>query len=891
MGRRSGVFAAGVEEETFWQQLSQCFGDDWQSEGEDTKKYLGEIADVVGELYLLDKPLNVGGGGIAIRVVDVRLSESSTPQYAVLKLPRPARSQSAQLNEILLRETERLRGLRHQNLIRILTHGTTPNGTHFYVMEYLDRPVDADQYLLEHPTLENLIAVVRSACEGLAYMHDSGTVHLDIKPANIFVSANGSSTVIADLGFAKKIDELGQTKYIGGTAGYKHPDHNTLIYEASQSKIDDSNPNRQMRISEAPRERISPKWDIYSLGVTLLVLLRVLELKNVTITSHYGYRYLKLMAHRMIAPHIASAATSTTEIRGYGKSDSVGLPLVEERYLGLQRDAMDAIAYASMDEVLQDVNKLVGTADLLREVPELSGQLRDVIQAASHGPVPFSDRVRKVVDSREVRALGRLDQLGLVRLVYPSASHSRLEHTLGTMSMATRFVRSLLSDPVSPLFKQLVRESDISILLALCLVHDIGHYPLAHDLEEVDSSVFSHELRTVHLMTSRASEVAAVLRSEPAWKIDVERLINILKEDRRYELPLVDMILRSIIDGPIDADKLDYLLRDSENLRLPYGRGVDIEKLMQCLTVVVSQDAGEQSQARIGIHDKGRIPAESVAFARYALYGSVYWHRTHRTLKAMLNRLALEVMKKSKSNSALRTELYRFLDHEVGRQLTLPDSDDDGPRRSSPYIDTPTQRMVWWLVEQIGDSKFDELAEDILFRRLYKRVLVVTRSRGRAVQRDWMLAEKVFGKVGQNWEDRYKVTNLLQEKIVRKVGEWDGTLRPGWSQFGMSESEVFVAEAKDRPIVLIDYPPVKSGSVSQLDYLRENEWSEDGRADLRVDHLEESSMWTSLVQEYSAGLGKMRVYVHPKYAGLVRAIISREDMEALLWASIKAVNK
>lgn len=888
------VFADEGQEREFWSAAKQAFRpEDWVAEENEVRRYLSSIHAEIGDLYAIDTFLNVGGGGIAVRVIDKRLSAPNSDVYAVLKFPRPVQGQAHDLNEILLRETERLRLLRHQNLIRILTHGSTKDdGIHFYVMEYLDKPRDADDYLSDNPTLDNLISILRGAAAGLAYMHRAHTAHLDIKPANIFVAAEGTNVVIADLGFAKRVVDNGQTRYIGGTAGYKHPDHNNLIHQASRSALDIGDPNREMRLSGASREQIKLEWDIYSFGVTTLVLLRVLELEDVSVTSMYPYRYLKLMGHRMLGRNLSYAIGATQDIRDYGSRDAIGLPLVEDEYLGLRKDAMKALEYRSMGEVINDLDKLTGAADLLRSVPELSGQLRDVIQASSQGPVPFSRRIRQVVDSREVRALGRVEQLGLVRLVYPSASHSRLEHTLGTMAMATSFVRALLSDPISPIFKQLFSEEDVATLLAVCLVHDIGHYPLAHDLEEVERTVFSHERRTQNLLDNKDSELVEIL-SNSLWRVDPDRVKNILFTDKRQDLSLVDMIIKSVIDGPIDADKLDYLIRDSENLRLPYGRGIDVSKLLQCLTVV-AEDTGNGSEARIGIHDKGRIPAESVAFARYAMYGSVYWHRTHRTLKAMVNRLGLEVLAAAKLRrgnymDGLRSRLYEFIDYEGVKQLTLAIGEEEVDRPSSPYLDNATQRMIWWLVDQIPGNDFDELAGDILFRRLYRRILVVSRARPSTITPDWAQAERVFGRIGQNWEPRREVMLDLQSRITRQVSEWDGTCPPGVSTAGIGEKEAFILASRNKPLVLVDYPPVKSGSRTQLDYLRENEWSEDRRGDLRVDHLEASSMWNSLVQEYSTGLGKMRVYVHPKYASLILAAISRDELERVLWGSIKSV--
>lgn len=888
--------AKPAADDAFWEALAVKYADHavWASERDEIKRTFEAIREGLADLYSPDIPLNVGGGGIAIRVVDLRLSTADEQVYAVLKMPRPVTGQAREINEILQRETEQLRTLRHQNLIRILTYGSTLEGTHYYVMEYLDRPLDADEFLKRSPNLETLIVVLSSACAGIAYMHHMNVAHLDLKPANIFVAAEGASIVIADLGFAKKTTKNGETQYLGGTAGYKHPDHDRLISAASASQLDVADPNRQLRKSEVLSSDIKTEWDIYSLGVTALVLLRVLERHDPRVTGDYRYRYIKLMAYRMLGANVTYAAATTELIHEYGSRDETALPLVEEQYLGLQRDAFKQLKYETMDTIVDDLRKLVGSSDLLRSVPELSIQPRDVIQAASHGSVPFTARIREVLETHEVRALGRVDQLGLVRMVYPSATHSRLEHSLGTLAMATRFARALLSDPISPIFRQLMTEDDIAKLLVICLVHDIGHYPLAHDLEETDREVFGHERRTSQLLLAQGSEVRRVLTdSELGWAIDTKELTRILDADAS-RIPLKDMIIRSVIDGPIDADKLDYLLRDSENLRLPYGRGMDLDKLMQCLTVVVD-DPGNGTEARIGIHDKGRIPAESVAFARYAMYGSVYWHRTHRTLKAMLNRLGMEVMFQAKSGEGhylerLRNDLYAFLDAEDSSQLLLELEEQPDSRPSSPYLDAATQRMVWWLASKVPDESFEELAEAVLFRRLYKRVLVVSRSRSGASKTDWAQLDKIFGRIGRNWDLRREATTVLQERLVQLVRDSDGDVVPGISKISINERERFLAEAaSDAPLVLIDYPPVKSGSAVSLEYLRESEWSQDGRVSLRVDHVEPSSMWNALIDQYSEALGKVRVYVHPDHAGVVQATVKREVLEKALWGALRSV--
>lgn len=110
------------------------------------------------------------------------------------------------------------------------------------------------------------------------------------------------------------------------------------------------------------------------------------------------------MAYRILGSNVAHAAAETASIPKYGVSDATGMPLVEDEYLGLRRDAMTQLQYRSMDEVIGDLRKLVGTADLLNGVVELSSQPRDVIQAASHGPVrSLNVSAGYLIDGRSAR--------------------------------------------------------------------------------------------------------------------------------------------------------------------------------------------------------------------------------------------------------------------------------------------------------------------------------------------------------------------------------------------------------------------------------------------------------------------------------------------------------
>lgn len=103
--------------------------------------------------------------------------------------------------------------------------------------------------------------------------------------------------------------------------------------------------------------------------------------------------------------------------------------------------------------------------------------------------------------------------------------------------------------------------------------------------------------------------------------------------------PFKDLLLSAIINSSLDADKVDYILRDSRECRVPYGKVIDFERLLKTITITIhdQQYAGRNIEyPTLAIYDKGRAGAESIVFARYLLFLAVYWHHTSRCCKAML---------------------------------------------------------------------------------------------------------------------------------------------------------------------------------------------------------------------------------------------------------------
>ena len=235
---------------------------------------------------------------------------------------------------------------------------------------------------------------------------------------------------------------------------------------------------------------------------------------------------------------------------------------------------------------------------------------------------PLTPRVRALLDTADMRRLARVSQLGLVGLVYPGAVHSRLEHSLGVYRLAIEFLRRLKDDSR---FATAVGPDDASAFIAAALVHDIGHWPFCHPIEDMGlAEIPRHESLVEGILAS--GPVADVLDS--SWGIPPQRIASLITGAAADP---AGRILHSLLSGPIDVDKMDYLARDSLHAGVPYGRNFDQPRLLASLCL------DERGEA-LAITDKGRTAAELMVFARYVMFSEVYWHHAVRSATGMLQR-------------------------------------------------------------------------------------------------------------------------------------------------------------------------------------------------------------------------------------------------------------
>ncbi len=258
--------------------------------------------------------------------------------------------------------------------------------------------------------------------------------------------------------------------------------------------------------------------------------------------------------------------------------------------------------------MIEEVQALSSPQGLVRVPPELD--------------IPVTKRVMRLVDSGPMRRLSRISQLGLVAQVYPGAVHSRLEHSLGVYRGALVVLQHLATNPR---FQHLVGPHETTSFVLAALLHDIGHWPFCHPIEDMGiADVPSHESRARALITGH--ELQPLIATD--WHGDTDQVLRILEKRPQNDS---ERLLATLLSGPIDIDKMDYLVRDSLHAGVPYGRNFDSARLISAFGV-------HPHKPSMLIGDKGRTAAEMMVFARYVMFSEVYWHHAVRSATAMLQR-------------------------------------------------------------------------------------------------------------------------------------------------------------------------------------------------------------------------------------------------------------
>lgn len=377
------------------------------------------------------------------------------------------------------------------------------------------------------------------------------------------------------------------------------------------------------------------------------------------------------------------------------------------------------------------------------------------------------------------------------------------------------------------------------------------------------------------------------------WGVNPEEVVTLLMINvTDLSKPLKYRLLHTIIDGPIDADKIDYLIRDSNNLNVPYGKSIDFERLLRCLTVIFKQQQ-MKTFISLGIHEKGKIPAEAVSFARYAMFGSVYWHHTSRSAKSMLHRAVWEAFPEDKDRKSREyRQLQEDLIEEILKQISVKESSllfQDLPIREkelpeAPQLEMADFQMLIWLYRRTSNAG-KRLLRMICERKLFKRILVVSARKNPALWENLIdLNPQRYG-----WQVLKAFQREVQNELIEMIASLTDEERTS-SILSRDKTDEIIARASSGEILfLVDIPLERKGSSTDLYFLSESRIYGPLQSSEDIVQMEDSILWTDFTKDFLRSVGKIRVFCHPDIIEICTACFSRTKIETTLEAAHKYV--
>ena len=427
---------------------------------------------------------------------------------------------------------------------------------------------------------------------------------------------------------------------------------------------------------------------------------------------------------------------------------------------------------------------------------------------------PANQVVLDLLETPAVQRLRRVRQLGLAHLVFPGAEHSRFIHSLGVQHLADRMLARIeemgAGDP--DVDRTLERGPEIR---AAAILHDVGHGPFSHTFEHVlGDAVGRHEAWSRRIVEDTDFEVNRVLRKHA---LDVTLVADLIEGQAD------DLLAQDIVSSQLDADRMDYLLRDSLMTGVAYGK-IDLAWILN----VMRPGRAPDGRVRLGVDGlKGLHAVESYLFARRSIQLQVYHHRTVRAFEAMLaNLLAL--------GRRLRADGGPLPPRTPDTVLRLLD---DQPLDTETFLALDDSDIHMWLKAWDRDDHVGAAAEAArLARALIRRKCLYQHVdlRGRPEKAD-QVRDRVAAMKARGEEASFHV----------QCDDWEGTLylsAQAAIQGGSARADAF---AKVIPIVDQD------GSVRPL---------------------EQDAPWLNIIRDFSGRL--TRLYYDPTWEDQLKDLLA-----------------
>jgi HD superfamily phosphohydrolase len=344
-----------------------------------------------------------------------------------------------------------------------------------------------------------------------------------------------------------------------------------------------------------------------------------------------------------------------------------------------------------------------------------------------HGYIHFDNLdIYKLVESKEMQRLKRIYQLGGSFQVFPTAEHSRFSHSIGAYQIATRII-----EEVSGIRHALSNQDQLVLKIAV-LLHDLGHGPFSHAFEMIHKT--KHEEYTKAIISGN-SEINKLL------KLMDPKLPSLLCQV--YDGVYKNKIVNALVSSQLDADRMDYLLRDAYFCGTPYG-SFDIGRILRVMTV---------DKGKIVFKESGIPAIEDYLVGRYHMYKQVYLHPRSLSFELILVSMIKRFIDLSKSNFKFKFNYEQIKCLISNKKISTDD-----------YHELDDNLIYFYAKQMLKekDAILAELADRFINRKLLEHIEVNSQKQADAI-------EKQVNKKG--YDPRYFIykEHLIAE-VYKKYG-------------------------------------------------------------------------------------------------------------------------
>lgn len=350
-----------------------------------------------------------------------------------------------------------------------------------------------------------------------------------------------------------------------------------------------------------------------------------------------------------------------------------------------------------------------------------------VIRDNVYGDIEIPTKFVRLINTKEFQRLRRIKQLATADQVFPGATHSRFSHSIGTYHVMTKIVSHFERILMSIGQEQYINPEEKDIILAAALLHDIGHGPFSHAFEkaEISSESNSHEEWTTRIILNEDTEVNKELKK---WNDNtpnkVVEYINYRTEVKKSEesisyvkegtKPDFKFIFTSLVSSQLDADRMDYLLRDSFHCGVTFGK-FDLDNLIEGMAIGINGEG----KFRVCVKKSYLANVEEYFCARYQMYRNIYFHPykvlSETLLEKILNKACdyyLDGKLQANYIPSLIRGIFEHADISLQDYLQLDDTVVMGAIH------------IWSNIKSDNIYDLSKLCEHFLYRNGYKQLLL-----------------------------------------------------------------------------------------------------------------------------------------------------------------------